>query len=265
MPSTDIPPVSAPVKLKGKSAAPGDEPQQTEGSTSSDNSQTRLYGDETTTTQIDEETALVNTAQGSFMDPPMRVTYPKYAMPSFLAPGSMFIGSQQSGQSTYEVRVQIKSVDMENAFMCGYLWIEGLTEDNPTITTYFYGEMISEKNSFFTKQADWGASAKTDISHWSRFQPWRMISNEAKEPNYVHKNFEQQDHIFMRWKERFLIPDHRVRDINGASYAGFYYICFDQVNGSISGFYYHKRSDNFQQLELTHVPDSGCSETFEFR
>lgn len=27
----------------------------------------------------------------------------------------------------------------------------------------------------------------------------------------------------MRWKERFLVPDHRVRDINGASFAG---ICY---------------------------------------
>ena len=28
----------------------------------------------------------------------------------------------------------------------------------------------------------------------------------------------------MRWKERFLVPDHRVSQINGASFAGFYYI-----------------------------------------
>jgi len=31
----------------------------------------------------------------------------------------------------------------------------------------------------------------------------------------------------MRWKERFLVPDHRVQDINGASFAGFYYVCVD--------------------------------------
>ena len=31
----------------------------------------------------------------------------------------------------------------------------------------------------------------------------------------------------MRWKERFLVPDHRVRDINGASFAGFYYVCVE--------------------------------------
>lgn len=37
----------------------------------------------------------------------------------------------------------------------------------------------------------------------------------------------------MRWKERFLVPDHRVRAINGASYAGFYYICIEL--GSLMG------------------------------
>lgn len=37
----------------------------------------------------------------------------------------------------------------------------------------------------------------------------------------------------MRWKERFLVPDHRVKSINGASYAGFYYICMEF--GSLMG------------------------------
>ncbi|KAA8916447.1 hypothetical protein TRICI_001310 [Trichomonascus ciferrii] len=184
---------------------------------------------------------------------------------SFLRPGSTFIGSQQSGRSTHEVNVEIKAVDMESAFICGYLRIEGLTEDHPTLITYFEGEMISPKYSFFTKREEWGASAKTDIAHWSRFAPWRTISNQAKDPNYVHHNFDQQEHIYMRWKECFLVPDYTVRDIHGASYAGFYYICFDQLNGSISGFYFHQKSDKFQQLELSHVPDSGRSECYEFR
>lgn len=33
--------------------------------------------------------------------------------------------------------------------------------------------------------------------------------------------------VFMRWKEKFVVPDHRVQDINGASFAGKYTIaCF---------------------------------------
>jgi hypothetical protein len=69
----------------------------------------------------------------------------------------------------------------------------------------------------------------------------------------------------MRWKEHFLVPDHRVRTINGASFEGFYYICFNQVRGEVSGIYFHSRSEKFQQLELKHVEDKGCFAAMEFR
>ena len=87
----------------------------------------------------------------------------------------------------------------------------------------------------------------------------------------------------MRWKEYFLVPDHRVREILGASFEGFYYICFNQVAGTLSGIYFHAKSEKvsacpswytqrllnkcpqFQQLELTHVDDKGCLASVEFR
>jgi hypothetical protein len=184
---------------------------------------------------------------------------------SFLRPGSKFVGTQQSGRSTYEVNVELKRVDMESAFICGYLKIEGLTEDNPTIITYFEGEMVSPKHSFYTRRSDWGATEKTDIEHWGRFASWKALGPRVMEPRYVHENFDQRDHVYMRWKEVFLVPDHRVSQIQGASYAGFYYICFDQTNGAISGYYFHQKSDKFQQLELSYVSDSGGYETYEFR
>ena len=73
----------------------------------------------------------------------------------------------------------------------------------------------------------------------------------------------------MRWKEKFLVPDHRVREIAGASFEGFYYICFNQVAGAINGIYYHSSSqqsnNKFQQLELKWVNDHGCFGAMEFR
>jgi hypothetical protein len=46
----------------------------------------------------------------------------------------------------------------------------------------------------------------------------------------------------MRWKERFLVPDHRVRDINGASFAGACQrskvCCAELTCGCSTGFYY---------------------------
>lgn len=53
----------------------------------------------------------------------------------------------------------------------------------------------------------------------------------------------QKEHLFMRWKEYFLVPDHRVKTINGASFEGFYYICFNQITGGIEGIYFHAKSE----------------------
>ena len=47
--------------------------------------------------------------------------------------------------------------------------------------------------------------------------------------------------MFMRWKEKFLVPDHRVKEIFGASFEGFYYICASRTSGDIQGIYFHAR------------------------
>lgn len=49
----------------------------------------------------------------------------------------------------------------------------------------------------------------------------------------------------MRWKEHFLVPDHRVRTIHGASFEGFYYISFNQIAGKVSGIYFHSKSEKY--------------------
>jgi hypothetical protein len=91
----------------------------------------------------------------------------------------------------------------------------------------------------------------------------------------------QKEHLFMRWKEYFLVPDHRVRTISGASFEGFYYISFNQISGGIEGIYFHAKSEKyavpplhtnaqtltpsrFQKLQLEHVQDHGCQGAIEF-
>ncbi|KAK5073420.1 hypothetical protein LTR16_009070, partial [Cryomyces antarcticus] len=119
-----------------------------------------------------------------------------------------------------------------------------LTDDHPTLTTYFEGEIIGPKHTFRTPHASWGSSEKTDMQHWARFPAWRPHAQAAKKSfNSSLKNFAAREHIFMRWKEYFLVPDHRVRTISGASFEGFYYICFDQRNGKVSGIYFHAKSE----------------------
>ncbi|RQM05128.1 hypothetical protein DH86_00003561, partial [Scytalidium sp. 3C] len=183
----------------------------------------------------------------------------------FMRAGSRFHGTQQSERQVYDVQVEIKYVDMRESFLCGYLRIQGLTEDHPTLTTYFEGEIIGSKYSFLTQHQDWGSTDKVDLQHWSKFSAFRPYQKQARKGSLYIPNLAQKENIFMRWKEHFLVPDHRVRTISGASFEGFYYICFNQIQGTVSGIYFHAKSEKFQQLELKHVEDRGCYSALEFR
>lgn len=82
------------------------------------------------------------------------------------------------------------------------------------------------------------------MQHWARFPAWRPLAKAAKtSSNFSYRDFAQREHLFMRWKEYFLVPDHRVKTITGASFEGFYYICFDQRRGTVSGIYFHAKSE----------------------
>ena len=45
------------------------------------------------------------------------------------------------------------------------------------------------------------------------------------------------------FQEQFLVPDHTVTDIDGATFSGFYYIAFQKSKGTIDGYYYHRASE----------------------
>jgi len=180
---------------------------------------------------------------GFLASPYPRTRFIPNSTSSFLKPNAKFVGTQQSDRQRYEVSVEINHVDMAESFLCGYLRIQGLTDDHPTLTTYFEGEIIGTKYTFQTKHAEWGSNEKVDMQHWARFPAWRPLSKQAKRRDFSYKDFAKRENIFMRWKEYFLVPDHRVRTILGASFEGFYYICFNQLTGSISGIYFHAKSE----------------------
>lgn len=180
---------------------------------------------------------------------------------SYLRAGSQFVGTQVSKSQKHAVHVEIKYVDMANFFLCGYFRIQGLDRPDTDLTTYFEGEIIGPKYSFYTRRPEWGAKEKTDLTHWGRFVPWRHIAQKAMDPDYVHEEYDKQDHIYMRWKECFLVPEEQTIQ---ASYAGFYYICFNQVEGKISGLYYHESAVKYQELSLSPVDGPLCFQSFEF-
>ena len=71
-------------------------------------------------------------------------------------------------------------VDMETAYLCGYLKIKGLTEEYPTLTTFFDGEIISEKHPFLTRK--WDADEEVDRKHWVSFcdNSWLITLTSVK-------------------------------------------------------------------------------------
>lgn len=184
---------------------------------------------------------------------------------SLLYSGSKFHGSQKSKGSCYEVEVVLQHVDLENSYLCGYLKIKGLTEEYPMLTTFFDGEIISKRYPFLTRK--WDADEEVDRKHWSRFLSFHQSYSKSfnqDEFDYDELSNSQNDYVYMRWKELFLVPDHTIKDICGASFAGFYYICFQKSTASIEGYYYHRSSEMFQSLSLNHVKETSTS-VYEFR
>ncbi|XP_028395536.1 glucose-induced degradation protein 4 homolog [Dendronephthya gigantea] len=181
---------------------------------------------------------------------------------SLLYSGSRFQGQQKSKGNSYDVEVVLQHVDEENAFLCGYLKIIGLTEEYPLLTTYFDGEIICDKHPFLTRK--WEADEEVDRKHWGKFPPFYQFAKHFNSDNFDYTQLNNLDFAFMRWKEHFLVPDHTIKDINGASFAGFYYICFQKSTATMEGYYYHKTSEWYQTLNLYHVPDHSQS-IFEFR
>ena len=182
-----------------------------------------------------------------FTQTPLSTSVPS----SLFRPFARYTGTQQSDRQIYNVCVTLLTIDVAQSTMSGYLEICGLTPDHPELTTFFTGEIIGgpkQRYSFRTKDSTWGASNKTDMTHWARFPAWRPLSPHAKnDMDFVHpvdgSDWWQQEHIFMRWKEHFLVPDYKLRSIQGASFEGFYYICLNQVEGRISGIYFHSKSE----------------------
>ncbi|XP_061830324.1 glucose-induced degradation protein 4 homolog isoform X2 [Nerophis lumbriciformis] len=145
---------------------------------------------------------------------------------SLLYSGSQFRGYQKSKGNSYDVDVVLQHVTPEDSYLCGYLKIRGLTE--------------------------------------GKFQPFYKFAKIFNSDDFDYGVLERSDYVFMRWKEQFLVPDHTIKDISGASFAGFYYICFQKSTATIEGYYYHRSSEWYQSLNLNHVHEHSMP-IYEFR
>ncbi|KAI7866038.1 vacuolar import and degradation protein-domain-containing protein [Spinellus fusiger] len=176
--------------------------------------------------------------------------------------GSQFKGEQKCGDNKYEVMVELQQVNVKESTVCGYLYIKGLTSELPELTTYFEGEIIGPKYSFLTRK--WQATQDTDRQHWELFESFKPYIHCFHREDTIYDPIDS-DVVYMRWKERFLVPNHRVSTIDGASFAGFYYIVYKRSTNNITGFYYyHINTERYQALTLEHI-GKPYFENFEFR
>ena len=65
----------------------------------------------------------------------------------------------------------------------------------------------------------------------------KRLCREGPSP-HLHNFF-----AFFYSQEHFLVPDHTITDITGASFAGFYYVCLQKSAATIEGYYYHRSSE----------------------
>lgn len=199
--------------------------------------------------------------------------------------GAVFEGKQTNESSEYGVNVVLKSVDLDRNYLCGYLTISGLTDMYPTLTTFFEAEIIGQDplrghrasaSGAFTFRTGhrWRATSDVDFAHWSQFDAFAaLLKDRGFDPNKQIVTWEDVDldtlkpwspqrletpGLFMRWKEQFLVPDHTIERIEGASYEGFYYMFYDRAKQSLEGFYYHS-ADNKQLQRITLAYKAQCT------
>jgi len=165
--------------------------------------------------------------------------------------GARWTGMQSTKGKVHAVEVVFQDVKLDQDYLCGYLTIKGLTLDYPILTTYFEADIIGNAHRFLTQK--WQANFDTDLKHWSKFKEFEALKDQFCNGEDYHQDHAESDFLFMRWKEKFLVPCHQVNSIPGASFAGFYYICLNRHKPSIYGFYYHQTSEWYQCLELEFV------------
>nr|VZI45448.1 unnamed protein product [Spirometra erinaceieuropaei] len=182
---------------------------------------------------------------------------PSAAFSSCLHPGARFVGSQLSKGKKYNVEAVIQTTNLPEKTFYGLLTIEHLAEEVPNSTTFFEAEIISRKFPFITGK--WDATVEIDRSHWNE------LNVPSKFPDYYKDSFdysalETADHVFMRWKEKFLVPDSTNSSASEhISFSGFYYVCLRKTSGVLTGYYYQGTSERFQLLELNYVPQTTFS------
>ncbi|KAI6132439.1 vacuolar import and degradation protein-domain-containing protein [Pisolithus croceorrhizus] len=192
---------------------------------------------------------------------------------------------QNCGPNSYDVTITIVDVNLSSSFLCRYLCICGLTEDWLELTMYFNTEIMGNQHGFLTQK--WDASEQDDMVHWQRFPAFHhrfLIPDHRVISSLSFASFYYVCMEFNLWSpvsttlHSTMVPEGSETSVS-TLLPPRHHRCDSSVqragNGlsvgphcplpatTISGFYYHPKSELFQQLSLTHVAQTFSSK-FEF-
>eukprot|EP00055_Hartaetosiga_balthica_P000449 m.136590 g.136590 ORF g.136590 m.136590 type:complete len:194 (-) comp10772_c0_seq1:2686-3267(-) len=162
----------------------------------------------------------------------------------YLFSGSEFSGTQRSSQTLFPLKASFNVVDFSTNTLCGVLEIQNLTPQLEKLQTFFDVEVVTCAEEFETTK--YTSSYKEDIDHWKELPGFKMAFLKPS-GTFDYKKYR---YIFMRWKEHYQVPQEEEQNMEGASFEGFYYVCFDRIEGTFEGFYFHDASERFQRIHL---------------
>nr|XP_043610563.1 glucose-induced degradation protein 4 homolog [Erigeron canadensis] len=169
---------------------------------------------------------------------------------SLLSVGQAFSGTQNVSspqkEEAWRVNVRIQGCDLNHGYLCGTMEALNVPMADTPVVTFWEGEIVDTKNyTFFTNK--WKATSEVDIDHWTKFPSFSPLLSQVEVDGGKSLDLSNYQYIFMRWKEQYFV---NVGADCGLTIAGFYYVCFSCVDGSINGYYYDPNSSPFQKLEL---------------
>ncbi len=78
-----------------------------------------------------------------------------------------------------------------------------LLQEYPTLTTFFEGEIVSERYPFLTRK--WDVSEEVDRKHWSKFPSFAQYAKTFNSDGFSYDGVKKGNSVFMRWKVRCVV------------------------------------------------------------
>lgn len=102
-------------------------------------------------------------------------------------------------KSKVTLNLTLKTISNLNFIVFDFLLFVGLTEEFPSLTTFFDGEIISAKHPFLTRK--WDADEEVDRKHWSKFADFATkYAKTFNTDSFDYTQLNSRDCVFMRWK-----------------------------------------------------------------